>query len=240
MYAVILLAALATAILHGATGMAGGIVLVAILSHIIGVKNAVPLVSCALIFSHGSRVFLYLHDIDWRSVKIVLLFSPPGVVFGAVVFSYLPPSIIAAIMALFLGLSFPLKAYFRRRQMKTSDSVLAGASTLWGALAGNVIGPGFVLAPFLLGREMGRLTFVGSLAFIVLTMNVLKVAVFGFTELINADLFMLGLTIGLVTIPGNWLGKKLLLKMSDRDHGLIINIMTALIILNFLYLYIYP
>jgi uncharacterized membrane protein YfcA len=103
-------------------------------------------------------------------------------------------------------------------------------------LAGNVIGPGFFLAPFLLGTGMSRLTFVGTLATVTLAMNVLKLTVFGATDLVSAELFALGAVIGLITIPGNWAGRRILKRMKDSEHRRIIDVMTALMIVNFLYL----
>ncbi len=58
-FLLILLCAFAAGILHGATGMAGGIVMAAILSNLIGIKTAIPLMTIALVFSHGSRVVIY-------------------------------------------------------------------------------------------------------------------------------------------------------------------------------------
>ncbi len=229
-------AAFLTAILHGATGMAGGVALAAVLSHFLGVKAAIPVTSCALIFSHGSRVFLHFKELDWRTIGIVLAFSGPFILFGATIFSLLSPTAVAVMMASFLAASFPVKALAKQRQWKTSGSVLAAASSFWGVLAGNVVGPGFVLAPFLLGRGMTRLTFVGSLAVIVLASNILKTAMFGAIELLSAELFVLGVCLGFITIPGNWLGKKILLQLSDRRHRQVIDVLTALMILNFTYL----
>ena len=53
--ALVLFASFASAILHGAIGMAGGIIMAAILAHVIGIKAAVPVMTCALIISHSSR-----------------------------------------------------------------------------------------------------------------------------------------------------------------------------------------
>jgi len=232
----VMVCALLTGILHGATGMAGGILMAAILSHQIGIKMAIPVMTVALVISHSSRVFLYLSDIDWPVVKRVLLFSTPTIVIGSTIFTYLNATTIAIIMAVFLSLSIPIKAWARQHKIKTSPSVLAGASSVWGLLAGNVIGPGFFLAPFLLGTGMNRLTFVGSLACIVLLMNVLKLLVFGANELMSGSLILVGAVIGLLTIPGNWLGKRLLEKMSDLGHSKAVDIMTVLLVINFIYL----
>ena len=113
---------------------------------------------------------------------------------------------------------------------------MAAVSSVWGMLAGNVIGPGFFLAPFLLGTGMNRLTFVGTLATVTLVMNILKLSVFGATDLLNRELMFLGVVIGLITIPGNWLGRSVLKKMSDSHHRTIIDVLTVMMIVNFIYL----
>lgn len=235
-FLLIILCAFATGILHGATGMAGGIIMAAMLSNLISVKTAIPLMTIALVFSHSSRVIIYLKDIDWQVVKTVLLFSVPTIVFGAIIFTYLSAQVVCLIMAGFLIVSFPIKAYARKHDLQTTTPVLAGASSVWGLLAGNVIGPGFFLAPFLLGTGMNRLTFVGSLAMIVLIMNVTKLLVFGASSIIDVQMLLMGICIGLATIPGNILGREILKRTSDAKHQTAVNVMTVIIIINFIYL----
>ncbi len=234
--AAILAAGFATGTLHGATGMAGGVVMAALLAHPIGVKAAVPAMTVALIISHASRVVLYAKVADWRIAARVLLFGCPAIVVGAIVFGLISATAVALVFAAFLAASFPVKAWARRRRLTTGPKLLSGASVVWGMLAGNVIGPGFFLAPFLLGTGMGRLTFVGTLAFVTLVMNVVKLAVFGVTDLVDRDLLLLGIAIGVLTIPGNWAGRHILKSMRDRDHRRIIDVLTVLMIVNFLYL----
>lgn len=229
-------AALLTGILHGATGMAGGIVMASILAHLIGIKAAVPVMTVALIFSHSSRAIMYAREADWSIAGRVLLFGCPTIVIGAVIFGKISATTVAIVFAAFLTLSFPIKYWARRHEIKTGPKLLAGASTVWGMLAGNVIGPGFFLAPFLLGTGMNRLTFVGTLAIVTLVMNLVKTVVFGATSLLTWELSLLGAGVGLVTIPGNWLGRTILKGMRDSDHRLAIDVMTVLMIINFIYL----
>jgi uncharacterized membrane protein YfcA len=233
---VIVSASFLTGVLHGATGMLGGIVMTAGLSQLIGIKQAIPVMTCALVFSHASRVLIYWKDVD-RTIAIrVLAFGGPTLILGAYLFSILDPRIIAIVFVCFLILSFPMKYYARRHNIKTGPKLLAGASVIWGMLAGNVIGPGFFLAPFLLGTGMNRLAFVGTLALITLTMNSIKLIVFGSTDLLNAELLVLGCIVGICTIPGNWIGKTILQKTSDDHHRYIVDGFTILVIFNFLYL----
>lgn len=239
-FVLIIAAAFLTGVIHGTIGMAGGIFMAAVLSHFVGIKAAVPAMTVALVFSHTSRALIYFKETDWSVVGRVLFFGGPMIVLGAIIFGLISPRTVAFVFALFLILSFPIKIWAKRNQMNTGPKLLAGASMVWGVLAGNVIGPGFFLAPFLLGTGMGRMTFVGSLAAITLIMNLIKITVFGMTELMDWSLFWLGVVIGLATIPGNWLGKTLLRRMQDRDHALIIDVLTLLMIINFLYLAISP
>jgi hypothetical protein len=208
----------------------------AILAHIIGIKAAVPVMTVALVFSHLSRAIMYFRDTDWKIAFRVLLFGCPTIIVGALIFSVISPRTIAIIFAAFLIASFPIKYWARKKKIETGPRLLAAASAIWGMLAGNVIGPAFFLAPFLLGTGMNRMAFVGTLASITLVMNVLKLAVFGATDLINYELFLLGTLIGVMTIPGNWVGRSILRKMQDSDHRLIIDILTVLMIANFIYL----
>lgn len=236
----IAIAALLTGILHGATGMAGGIVMAAILSHVIGIKVAVPVMTVALILSHLSRSIMYARETDWAIARRVLLFGCPTIVMGALIFSRISPTTIAVIFSLFLALSIPVKHWARRHDIRTGPKLLAAASSVWGMLAGNVIGPGFFLAPFLLGTGMDRLAFVGTLATVTLVMNVLKALVFGATDLVDWPVLALGVMIGLVTIPGNWIGRSILRRMKDSDHRTAIDVLTILMILNFVYLALEP
>ncbi|MBL4671124.1 MAG: hypothetical protein JKX81_02600 [Arenicella sp.] len=68
--------------------MAGGIVMTAVLTYIIGIKEAIPVMTCALIFSRGSRVNLYFSEADWPVAKRGLLFAVPTIILGVIVFSY--------------------------------------------------------------------------------------------------------------------------------------------------------
>jgi uncharacterized membrane protein YfcA len=234
--AALLLASFATAVLHGAIGMAGGVIMAAILAHFIGIKAAVPVMTTALIISHFSRAILYFRDTDWKTAFRVLLFGCPTIVVGAVIFGMISAQTVAIIFAVFLIASFPIKRWAKKNKITTGPKLLAGASVIWGMLAGNVIGPAFFLAPFLLGTGMNRLAFAGTLASITFVMNVLKLSVFGATDLINKDLFLLGILIGVMTIPGNWAGRAILKRMKDSDHRRIIDFLTVLMIVNFIYL----
>lgn len=208
----------------------------AILAHVIGIKMAVPVMTIALILSHFSRAVMYARETDWKIAKHVLIFGCPMIAIGAFIFGRISPATIAIVFAVFLALSFPIKYWASRHNIQAGPTTLAAASGVWGMLAGNVIGPSFFLAPFLLGTGMNPLTFVGTLATVTLAMNLLKATVFGATGLLDHQVLTLGVAIGLLTIPGNWIGRSILTRLKERDHRIAIDLLTGIMILNFVYL----
>jgi len=46
----------------------------------------------------------------------------------------------------------------------------------------------------------------------------------------------MGLALGIITIPGNWAGSRLLRNMTDSSHGKIVDLLTLCLIVNFFYL----
>ena len=83
---------------------------------------------------------------------------------------------------------------------------------------------------------MNRLSFVGTLASIVLVMNVTKLLLFGTSSIIDIQMLTIGICIGLATIPGNILGREILKRTSDIRHHTAVNVMTIIIIINYIYL----
>jgi len=81
---ILIVAAFLTGLLHGAVGLAGGVLMTAILAHFVGLKVAVPIMTCALIFSHGSRMYFFRHDTQWRTAAVVLVFGLPTIVLGGI------------------------------------------------------------------------------------------------------------------------------------------------------------
>jgi hypothetical protein len=53
---------------------------------------------------------------------------------------------------------------------------------------------------------------------------------------LTSDYFVLGLLVGLVMIPGNWVGRRLLRGMTVSAHGLLVDAFAVIGGLNFLYL----
>lgn len=232
----IVLVAFVTACIHGATGVAGGFLLAAAVAPIIGVKPVVPVVSVALLISHGSRALFNLPDFDRRVYLAIILPALPCIVLGALIYDRLPGNVIAVILGSVILASIPLRRWAARREIRANLPMLNGAGAVYGTLSGAAIGPGMILIPFMLGYGMAKEAFVATLAVVALSTNLTRVLVFGSTELLDATYFLLGVLAGLATIPGNWVGRAILRRLTSTRHAGFVDVFTVIGALNFFWL----
>ena len=230
------LIALLTSIVHGATGVAGGFLLSAALATVIGVAPIVPVVSVSLLISHGSRALLNVRDFNKSAFLAISLPAIPCVVAMALLYGRMSSSLIAIVLGGVILLSIPIRRWAKSRQIKASRRTLSGVGAVYGALSGISIGPGMLLVPFMLGHGLKKEQFVATLAVIALLTNITRVSVFGATDLLNSQYILIGVLCGLMTIPGNWIGRTVLRRMTNESHSGLVDILTVLGALNFFWL----
>ena len=235
-FVVILIAGLVTSAVHGASGVAGGFLMAAALAPLIGVRPVLPVLSVALLVSHSTRALLNIGEFDRKAFTAVIVSSVPAIVLAAIVYGRLSTTTIAIVFAIVIVLSIPLRRIATSRNITATEKTLTGAGLVYGLISGLAVGPGMLLVPFLLGYGLTRHAFVATMAVIALSSNLTRVAVFGGTHLLNWDYLALGLAVGLITIPGNWLGRWILQRMSNEGHAGFVDVLTVIGAMNFLWL----
>lgn len=234
--AAVVAAALATSAIHGATGVAGGFLLSAALAPLIGVKPIVPVISVALLISHSARALLNAPDFHRRAYLLISVPAVPCIVAGAVLYGHMSSSAIALLLAAVILASIPVRRWARRRNITATSASLSGAGSVYGLLSGASVGPGMLLIPFMLGYGLTKEAFVATLAVIALTTNVTRVAVFSSTSLLDAHYLAIGVLVGLLTVPGNYLGRAVLRRLTNESHAGFVDAMTVLGAANFIWL----
>ena len=232
----LLIASTITSAIHGATGVAGGILMAAIVASVVGVKPVLPVMSIALLISHVARAYLNLGDINRQAFLSIVVPAGFFITVTSLLYARMSSVWIALLLGCIIITSIPLRRWAKSRKITASRATLSGAGVAYGILSGVSIGPGLLLIPFLLGYGLKRQAFVATLAAIAICTNVLRLAVFGFTDLLGSEYLFLGVLIGLATIPGNWLGRIFLRKMTNEHHAAIVDSLTLLGALNFFWL----
>lgn len=228
--------ALVTSAVHGATGLAGGFLLSAALAPLIGVKPIVPLISVALLISHSSRAVLNFRSIDLKAFLAISVPAFPCIVGVALLYGKMSATLIAVVLGLVILSSIPIRRWAKSRNIKAGTRTLNGAGAVYGALSGASIGPGMLLVPFMLGYGLSREAFVATLALIAFATNVTRVGVFGSSNLLDPNYIVLGVGVGLLTIPGNWIGRSVLRRMTNESHSGFVDVLTIIGAVNFFWL----
>jgi uncharacterized membrane protein YfcA len=233
-FTILLLAAFVTSMVHGATGIAGGFLLTIVATPILGLKLVVPVISITLLISHGSRALFNVRQFDLKTYFAVAIPAIPCIIITALLYGRLSGPAIAIILGTVVLASVPLRRWATARKIKTSKTGLHVAGGVYGAISGMSIGPGMLLMPVLLGTGMSKQAFVATLAVIALTTNLVRIGVYGASDLLNGPHVVLAILVGLATIPGAWVGRAVLRRMTDERHTRIVEL---LVITGGLYFY---
>lgn len=231
--AAVLMTAFATAIIHGGTGIGGGFLMAIVLAPLIGVEPVVPVMAVALTMSGLARVFLNRDALNWSAYRWVMATTLPGLILAALVYAALDASVIALILGSTILASVPLRHWAARRSIVAGPRALMGAGGVYGVISGASVGAGMLLIPFLMGYGLSRREFVGTLAMIALTMNATRSVIYGSADLLGNGWLALGVLCGLATLPGNWIGQKMLRGMGESRHRIAIDALTIFGALNF-------
>ena len=179
---------------------------------------------------------LNLRDFDRTVFFSVAVPAIPCIIAGAVLYGRMPPAAIAVLLGCVILVSIPLRRWAKAQEIRTTRPALHAAGAVYGGLSGAAIGPGMLLVPFMLGYGLSKEAFVATLAAIALATNVTRVSVFGGTDLLGGGFLLLGVLVGLVTIPGNWIGRSVLRRMTNESHSGYIDALAVIGALNFFWL----
>lgn len=213
-------AALLTATLHSIGGFAGGLMLAIVAAPVVGIKATVPVTAVAMIISHASRAWLFRNSVDWPAFKLMFLVAFPFILLGVLFYIDLPDKGVAIFLGTFLLITLPLRRILAKRKIDIPRKALGIAAIPYGFLSGTSFGAGLILGPFMLGAGLVGETLLATSAMLGFMLNVIKTTFFGFSPLLTTELALIGVLLGLCTIPGHHLGRWVVRKTPIRIHTL--------------------
>jgi len=102
-------AAFATAILHSIGGFAGALLLSIAIGPVLGIKLTVPLVSVAMVVSHGMRAFVFRKDVDWQIYTLLFAVALPFILLGVYTYVGLSEASVGLFLGTILLVTLPLR-----------------------------------------------------------------------------------------------------------------------------------
>lgn len=214
-------------IIGGLSGFGIGLVLPAFIAPVVGVVSAIPVMAVAMTFANASRVWVYRRALNWPLVGLLLAMALPMAFIGAVIYTRLPPRIIAGVLGVFLVVSVPLRRVLERRRFTLSRPGLAAVAAGFGLFTGGMSGTGLFLASGLMAAGIHGAALIVTDAVVSTSVNLLKVAVFGGYSLLTPELVLVGVLIGLCTVPGAFIANRVMDRLPLKVH---IRLMEVLIL----------
>lgn len=239
-YALLGLIAFLAAIVGGISSFGAGLLVTPFLVPVVGIKAVVPILSVAMLFGNSSRVWVYRHELAVRPILQILTPAMPGVVLGAWLNDLLPQQTLALVLGLFLLASIPLRRFLAQRRITPTPAAIIGGSLVFGIISGAMPGGGVVLLPLLLGIGLTSGSIVGTDAAIGVCINLAKVLLFGAFALLDTQLVLGGVLIGLCMIPGAYGARWLIRRLDMKVHTALIELLILFSGASFIWSAIFP
>lgn len=214
------------ATISGAAGFGGALILLPILTNLVGVKAAVPILTIAQLIGNASRAWFGRNEIRWRPVSYFTLTAIPASLVGSALFTELPARPIT------IGIGMLLLAIVAARRLRVAHSHLTlGERRLFmgGALTGLLSGltgsAGPLGAAFFLGLNLPATAYVASEAVTALSMHLVKGVVYHRFALIGLQDLGFGLLMGVGMIAGSWTGKRMIERLPRDKFVLLVEVL---------------
>jgi hypothetical protein len=215
------------AILGGVSSFGAGLIVTPFLIPVVGVKGVVPLMSIAMVFGNLSRFWVYRDQVDRDVVLKIMVPALPGVIAGTLLYGYLPQRALAVLIGVFLLASIPLRRILAKRAVTPTAGAVVGFSGIFGLVSGALPGGGVVLMPLLLGLGLVRGAVVGTDAVIGTAVNLLKIGMFGKLDLIDQNLLVAGVLVGLCMVPAAYGARWLIARLHVKVHTALIEVLVV-------------
>ena len=216
--------AFAASILGGLAGYGTGLVVPIFLAPVVGIANVVPVMAVGMIFANGSRVAAFWRDIQWPHARRILLFGLPACVVGAYGYTLLAANWVALLLGVFFIASVPLRRALVRAGWTLEGRGVAAAGAGFGFVNGGVPGAGLLLISTLMAAGLAGPALIATDAIVSIIMGAAKIALFGSVARLDAGLALAGVLIGLCTVPGAFVARRLLARISLKVHTVVMEI----------------
>ncbi len=218
---ILAIAALCTSIISAILGMAGGMMLLAIMFGFLTHAEAVPTHAAVQIASNGTRVLAFIKNVDRSAFGRFVL----GVVPGGMIGMYLLWSLgdpdqsepyLKTIVGLYvIGATWLPKPKGDHSRGRWWDFPAMGLAAGTAALTVGAVGP--LIAPLFARRDFVKERLIATKACCQLATHMMKIPAFIFLRDLNLDkLGILAIAMIVMVIPGTLIGKRILTGITDQ------------------------
>jgi uncharacterized membrane protein YfcA len=220
--------ALFASIVGGVAGYGTGALMPLVLVPVLGPEPVVPIIAISALFNNTWRALAFRHLIDWRRGLMVAAFATPTCIVSAYGYTLLTGKGAAIVIGSMLMLTVPLRYLFKRYVMALDMKGLAVGAVVYGAAVGGTVGAGVILLSLLMAAGLQGAAVVATDALISIVVTAVRMAVFGISGVIDARVVAFALLIGTVALPGAFLAKAMVARMSLRVHTALLDLVVLI------------
>lgn len=219
------LAAFGAAFVSGLGGFGGAFILVIALTPVVGAKAVIPLIAVYAICNNLSRVFIYRKSIAWKLGIQFTLASLPGIYIGANILASIPERALLGVLGAMLLSAIPLRRFLKKSEFTPGLMVIIGFGFVFGIISGAAAGSGMFVIAGLSSFGLTGAMLLGTDAAIGMVNAVSRVVAYYSLGLLTWDLFVIGLLMGVLTLPGAWAASKVVGAMGEHLHTKLIEML---------------
>ena len=219
---ILAIAALITSMVSAILGMAGGMMLLAVMLSFLSHAEAIPTHAAVQIASNGTRVLAFARNVDLGAFGRFLLGVIPGGSIGMLLLWLLgDPGQSEPYLKTLVGAYVLLATWAPVKRIGATDTggwwgfPLVGFVAGTAALTVGAIGP--LIAPIFARRNFAKERLIATKAVCQLATHIMKIPAFLLLRDLDVDkLGVLALAMIVVVIPGTLIGKRLLKGLAER------------------------
>jgi uncharacterized protein len=219
----VLIVGLLAGTLSGIVGTGSSIMLMPVLVHQFGPKQAVPIMAVAAVMANFSRILAWWREVDWRACAAYSITGIPAAALGARTLLALPSRAVDVAIGLFLIAMVPLRHWLARHALKAELWHLALGGAIIGYLTGIVVSTGPLSVPLFLFYGLAKGAFLATEAASSLGLYVSKSITFERFGALTPDIALKGLIAGSSLMAGAFIAKRFVLRLEPDVFRLIMD-----------------
>jgi uncharacterized membrane protein YfcA len=220
--------ALFASIVGGVAGYGTGALMPLVLVPVLGPEPVVPIIAISALFNNTWRAIAFQNLIDWRRAMLVGVLATPTCILSAYGYTLLTGKGAAIVIGTMLMLTVPLRYLFKRYVVALDSKGLAVGAVIYGAAVGGTVGAGVILLSILMAAGLQGAAVIATDAVISMIVTSVRMAVFGFSGVIDARVIAFALLIGGVALPGAFVAKAMVARMSLNVHTALLDLVVLI------------
>jgi hypothetical protein len=214
-FVILILCSFVAALVSGAAGFGGSLLLLPVVTACVGPSVAVPVLTIAQLIGNLSRMALGFRQIDWKSAGWFCLTALPLAALGAFGFALLPQGIVTRFIGAALVALVLVKLLLKKDLPKGKATLLVGGAVT-GGLSGLCGSGGPIGAAVFLSLGLPPVAYIASEAATATAMHILKTVIYSKLTRMSAATLLTGIAMGTAMLGGTFAANRLIKKL-DRN-----------------------